>query len=139
MYQKDFILRMIEMLGEFINAILGLIRKGDFQKADQLIDKMYFDLLKQDAAFFRAIPKDELTAKLIKEHNYTNGHLQILAELFYAEAEVQYAKGSKAVSAGFYEKALHLFEFLEIETKTFSLEHQDRIKAMQSRLLELQA
>ncbi len=31
MYQKDYILRMIEMLGELVRAILGLIVKGNFQ------------------------------------------------------------------------------------------------------------
>jgi hypothetical protein len=33
MYQKDYILRMIEMLGEMIAGILGLIKKGEFEQA----------------------------------------------------------------------------------------------------------
>lgn len=138
MYQKDFILRMIEMMGDLIAALMGRIRKGEFPKATEMLDNLYHDLLKEDAAFFRAIPQDQLTAKLIQEHNYTNGHLQILAELFYAEAELHYAKGMKAESAEFYAKSLHLLEFLDAESRTFSMEQQDRMKAIQSRLLEVQ-
>ncbi len=41
MYQKDFILRMIEMLAELVAGILGLIKKGDFQKASQSIDNAF--------------------------------------------------------------------------------------------------
>jgi len=77
---------MIEMLGDLLAAIFGLIKKGDYKKASANLGKIYYDMLKEDAAFFRAIPADELTHKLMKEHNYTNSHLEILAELFYAEA-----------------------------------------------------
>ncbi|HEX2934054.1 MAG TPA: hypothetical protein VHO72_01760 [Bacteroidales bacterium] len=138
MYQKDFILRMIEMMGDLIAALMGRIRKGEFPKATEMLDNLYHDLLKEDAAFFRAIPQDQLTVKLIQEHHYTNGHLQILAELFYAEAELRYAQGMKTVSAEFYAKSLHLLEFLNTASRTFSIEQQDRMKAIQSRLLEVQ-
>lgn len=138
MYQKDFILRMIEMMGDLIAALMGRIRKGEFPKAAEMLDNLYYDLLKEDAAFFRAIPQDQLTAKLIQEHHYTNGHLQILAELFYAEAELRYAQGLKTESAEFYAKSLHLLEFLNTASRTFSMEQQERMKAIQSRLLEVQ-
>ncbi|MBE0674269.1 MAG: hypothetical protein IH591_06375, partial [Bacteroidales bacterium] len=86
MLQKDYVLRMIEMLGEMLAAIFGLIRKGDYNRASENLSQIYYDMLKQDAAFFRTIPESELTEKLLQEHNYTNGHLEILAELFFAEA-----------------------------------------------------
>jgi hypothetical protein len=134
MYKKDYILKMLEMMGEFIAAIMGYIKQGEFQKADQSLEKLYVDFLKQDASFFRSIPKASLTEKLMAEHNYTNEHLQILAELFYAEAEIQYAKGTKNFSIDFYEKALHLFKFLEGSSKTYSMEQQDKIKAIETKL-----
>jgi predicted translin family RNA/ssDNA-binding protein len=36
MYQKDYILRMIEMLGELIRAILGLIVKGTLHFSERM-------------------------------------------------------------------------------------------------------
>jgi predicted translin family RNA/ssDNA-binding protein len=137
MYNKDFILRMIEMLGELIAGILGLIRKGDFQQASQFLENAYYDFLKHDAALFRSIGKDKLTEELIKKHNYTNGHLEILSELFYAEAELLYAKGNRITSLEFYEKTLILHEFVVKESKTYSFDKQSKKALIQNRIAQL--
>src|ERR1035437_4016189 len=96
MYQKDYILRMIDLLGQLIAGILGLIKKGNFEQAEDQLENLYYSMLKEDSAFFRDIPVDELTDKLLHEHNYTIGHLEVLAELFNAEAELRLAKGEKS-------------------------------------------
>jgi tetratricopeptide (TPR) repeat protein len=134
MYQKDYILRMIEMLGDLLAAIFGLIRKGDYQQAGENLDRVYYDMLKEDAAFFRSIPKEELTHKLLEEHNYTNGHLEILAELFNAEAELAMAKGDKKESLEYAEKALLLFEFVDTSQRTLSLERLDKMSGIRERI-----
>lgn len=139
MYQRDYILRMIEMLTDLIAGILGLIKKGDFQKASQSLDNAYFDYLKQDASFFKNIPKEDLTIKLLKEHNYNNGHLEILFELFYAQAELSNAKGNQIESLIFYEKSLILLDFIIKESKSFSLEKQSKLSSLQNRIAELKA
>jgi hypothetical protein len=46
MYQKDYILRMIEMLGDLIAGILGLIKKGEFEKAADKLENLYLGMLK---------------------------------------------------------------------------------------------
>ena len=61
MYQKDYILRMIEMLGELIRAILGLIVKGNFQQAEEKLNEAYLTFLRKDASFFHLIPLEKLT------------------------------------------------------------------------------
>ena len=137
MYQKDFIQRMIEMLAELIAGILGLIKKGDYQQASQSLDNAYYDFLKQDAAFLHGIPENELTNKLLNEHNYTNGHLEILSELFYAQAELSYAQGNQNESLMFYKKSLTLLEFVIKESKSFSLKNQSKLSIIQNRIAEL--
>ncbi len=134
MYQKDYILRMVEMLGDLLAAIFGLIRKGDFQKAGENLERVYYDMLKEDAAFFRSIHIDDLTHKLLEEHNYTNGHLEILAELFNAEAELAMAKGDKKETLEYAEKALLLFEFIDTSQKTLSLERLDKMSFIRERI-----
>ena len=42
MYQKDYILRMIEMLGDFLRAIFGMLSEKDYQKASEKINEAYF-------------------------------------------------------------------------------------------------
>lgn len=134
MYQKDYILRMIEMLGDLLAAIFGLIKKGDYKKASEQLGKIYYDMLKEDAAFFRAIPADDLTNKLMKEHNYTNGHLEILAELFNAEAELDIAQGNKSGCLEYSTKSLILFEFIDNKQKTYSLARTEKMNAIRSRI-----
>jgi hypothetical protein len=137
MYQKDYILRMIEMLVDLMAYILGLIKKGDFEKATHTLENAYYDFLKQDAAFFHRIPKEDLTNKLLKEHHFTNGHLEILSELFYAQAELFNAQDKKAKSVEYYEKSLILLDFIEKESKTFSVEKQSRISLIQDQIAKL--
>jgi hypothetical protein len=139
MYQKDYILRMIEMLGDLLAAVLGLIKKGDYKKASEQLGKIYYDMLKEDAAFFRAIPADELTFKLLKEHNYSNGHLEILAELFNAEAELDIAQGNRSGCLEYSTKSLILFEFIDNEQKTYSLARIEKMNAIRNRIETLGA
>jgi hypothetical protein len=39
MYQKDYILRMIEMMAELVAAVLGFIKKGNYQQASRALEK----------------------------------------------------------------------------------------------------
>ena len=94
-------------------------------------------MLKEDAAFFRKIPKDDLTHKLLDEHNYTNGHLEILAGLFNADAELELAKGNRELSLDFSEKSLLLYEFIDIQEKTLSLDRLDKMNSIRERIEKL--
>ena len=135
MYQKDYILRMIEMLGQLIAAIIGLIKKGELQLAQKSIDEAYLQMLRKDAKFFQNIPVNELTTKLLEDHNYTNNHLEILAELQWAEAELQFSRKDYSGSLFFYEKSLCLFEFIEKTGRTYSEELLSRIKQIKEKIL----
>ena len=137
MYQKDYILRMIEMLGDLLAAVFGLVRKGELQQASEKLERIYYDLLKEDASFFRNIPAGDLTRKLIEEHNYTNGHLEILAELFNTEAEVQLAREDFQGSLEYSKKSLILFEFIDIQQKTLSIERLDKMNSIRERIKKL--
>lgn len=127
MYQRDYILRMIRMMAELIAAILDRIRGRDYQQAAGMIQNAYYDFLKQDAAFFHSIPEEELTRKLLLEHHYSHGHLEILAELFYAEAELLHATGDISGCLACYGKSKLLLEFLLAESGIYSIEKEDRI------------
>jgi len=125
---------MIEMIGDLIAGILGLIRKGDFKKASEEIGKIYYDMLREDSAFFRKIPGEDLTDRLLNEHNYNNGHLEILAELLNAEAELELAQGNKKESLEFSGKSLILFEFIDNEQKIYSFEREKKIADIRKRI-----
>lgn len=125
------------MIGDLIAGILGLIRKGSFDQASDELSRIYYDMLKQDSAFFREIPVEKLTDTLLKEHNYTNGHLEILAELFNAEALLDLARGNRKASLEFSAKSLALFEFIDREEKTLYPERIKKMNAIRERIARL--
>lgn len=102
-----------------------------------MITESYNDYLREDASFFRKIPREDLTCKLLAEHNYTNDHLEILAELFNAEAELQIAMGKSKESLEYSQKALLLFEFIDKELRTYSHERLNKIKIIKNRISEI--
>lgn len=137
MFQKDYILRMIEMIGDLIAALLGLIKKGDFEQAEKIIERGYIELLRRDASFFQLIPKEQLTDKLLGDHHYTHGHLEVLSELFFAEATLSEAQNKLNNSLIYYEKSLTLLEFLEHEDKTWSAKRDERKSLLKERIAVL--
>jgi hypothetical protein len=137
MFQKDYILRMVEMIGELIAALLGLIKKGDLDQAEKMLERGYIELLRRDAAFFQVIPKHQLTKELISEHHYEHGHLTVLSELFFAEATLKEARQKWQYSLECYEKSLILLEFLEQEDKTWSAKREERIGFLKAKISEL--
>lgn len=128
---------MIEMLGDMLASIFGLLRKGDYDQATEKLEHVYYKMLKEDAAYFRSIPKEDLTCKLLEDHNYTNGHLDILAELFNAEAEIQLARGNGAGSLEYSEKSLILFEFIDLQQKTLFPERLEKMNTIRERMSSL--
>jgi len=137
MYQKDYILRMIEMIGDLIAALLGLIKKGDLEQAEKILERGYFELLRRDASYFQLIPKEQLTDKLLGDHHYTNGHLEVLSELFFAEATLSEAQKKLNNSLICYEKSFVLLEFLEQEDKTWSAKREERKILLKERIAVL--
>jgi hypothetical protein len=122
---------------KLIGEVLGLIKKGELKQAADKLDSGYTNFLREDAAFFRNIPAGDLTHKLLQEHNYTNGHLEILAELFNAEAELRLAQKDTEGCLEFSEKSLMLFEFIDFEYKTYSEERLRKMEAIRKRISDL--
>jgi hypothetical protein len=137
MYQKDYILRMLEMLGDFIAAIFARIKKKDFKEASEMLENSYQSLLRTDASFFYNIPVGALTTTLIEDHHYTNGHLEILSELLLAEGELRFAEQKWDKSQQCFQKSSLLMEFLEQDSKSHSISRQLKLAAMSRKMEEI--
>lgn len=124
-------------MAKFMAELLGLVKKGDLKKASEMLEEGYRKFLHEDAAFFNNIPEESLTTKLLKEHNYEQGHLEVLAELFRAEGELRYAANDEPGSLGFFRKSLLLFEFIDKEQKTYSAERIEKMDLLRRRIKEL--
>ena len=130
---------MVEMIGDLIAAFLGLLKKGDLDQAEKIIERGYIELLRNDASFFLIIPKEQLTEKLIAEHHYEHFHLEILSELFYAEGELAEARHKPEHGLSCYEKSLILAEFLEQNDRTWSAKREERKENLRKKISGLRA
>jgi hypothetical protein len=138
MIQRDYILRMIEMLGDLLRAIAGMITRGDLSQATEKLNDAYYFMLRKDSGFFQHIPLNKLTTTLLQDHNYTNDHLEILAELFHTEAELRVAQGNPGDAITYYEKSVTLLEFVDKANKTYSAERLEKIRLIRNKIAENQ-
>lgn len=134
MYQRDYILRILEMLSELVSGILGLIQKGDFAKASKSLENAYLDLLEVDAAFFNVIPNENIAEILTQKYNYTNGHFEILCELLFLQAELFYSMGSVNESLNYYIKSKTLLDFVILDSGTYSVYKRIRSEFLSDRI-----
>jgi hypothetical protein len=134
MYQRDYILRMVEMMSLLIAGILKLVRSGNLQQASKALQSAYGVAFQHESMRLQSIPEENLLETLLEEYHYTSGHLEMLAELFYAEAELWMAGQKIADSMLSYRKALLLYEYIDKEYRSYSEERQERIKAIRERL-----
>lgn len=130
-------MKMLEMLGEFVAGIMSFLRKGEFNRANEMIEEAYTDFLKQDAAYFNGLPVEKLTHHLLKKHNYSHAHLEVLSELFNAQAELEYRQGKNQESLVYFEKALLVLRFVVNESKTFSQEKENKLAELQVKVRDL--
>jgi hypothetical protein len=125
---------MIEMIGDLVAAITGYIKKGEFDKAGESLDNAYYQYLKEDASYFRNLEKEKLTEDLLSNHNYAHGHLEILSELFFAEAEFANAKKDLRSSLSYYKKSLILLDFVIKNSNTFSVEKSKKLELLKNKI-----
>jgi tetratricopeptide (TPR) repeat protein len=130
-------MKMLEMLGEFVAGMMSFLKRGEFNRANEMIEAAFTDFLKQDAAYFNNLPVEKLTHHLLKEHNYSYGHLEVLAELFKVQAELYYRQGKNEESLVFFEKALVVLQFVVNESKTYSQEKETRLVELQEKVRDL--
>jgi hypothetical protein len=136
MYQRDYILRMIEMIAQLIAGILKLIKTGDLNRATQDLQSAFRLAFQHDSLKLKDIPEEKLIDTLIRDYHYTTGHLEMLAELFFAEAELLRAEKKQAESLLFYRKSLNLYEYIDKDYRAYSQERLDKILAIKERLAE---
>ena len=134
MYQRDYILRMIETIAQLIAGILKLIKTGDINRASQALQNAYEVAFRHEAIQLKAIPEEGLLDSLLEEHLYTTGHLEMLAELFYADAELLLAEKKFSECLSFYRKSLAIFEYIDKEYHSYSQARQDRMQVIRERL-----
>ena len=132
MYQKDFILRMIEDFFRFMSIILKLKVEKDYEQAFEVISETSQKLMKID---IKALSEnDEDFENLLLNTSYPPEQLEILAELLKIMAEIHLELNQIFTAINTFGKSLQLYEQCQSQSKNYSI---DRVKKITELNLQL--
>lgn len=123
MFQKDYILRIIEELAKLLARVLGLIKNNDFEPAENLLEKAY-ELLKLDRSW-----KDKSIPEIIKHLNSMEssfGQMEAIADILRTEGDFYFAQ-ERPEAEQYWLKALAIYEYIEKSDKVFSFERNNKL------------
>lgn len=109
MYQRDYIMRMIEQLGQFLTRILGLKEAKKFDAARMEIDRAGKILLGLDMSLIRVLTDEKIISLLQPTGSLDSGRCLLIAELLREEGEICKLQGKDDERYSCYSKSLSLF------------------------------
>ena len=132
MYQKDFILRIIEDFFRFLSIILKLKGEKDYAQAIEVIRETSEKLLKID--IIAKSENDEEFKDFVLNTSFQPEQIEILAELLKIDAEIHMELNQVFSAINAFEKALQLYEQCQSRSKNYSI---DRVKKLTEINLQL--
>lgn len=99
MYQQDYILRQIEMLGSLLRRMLQSIREGRTGEPLEMIDEIFEDITGSGPDLIDALPVEGLLAMLSAGGQLDEGRTALLGMLLLERATAYEAVGDFAAAA----------------------------------------
>lgn len=131
MYERDYILRMIEAFAKMLAAIVGLRQRGELDKARMLVEEAYESILKTDPGEVKSLDEDQWKQFCSKR---SPEELEMLADLLRVEGEILMDVGKPEGVCQLLFKALELLKLVEAQSTAFSLARFDKISQLEEKL-----
>jgi hypothetical protein len=134
MEQRDYILREIEKISVVILAILGKFRQiktqKQFEEQRSMIDSELEDSTGLTIDSLLSLPEEDLISYLAGRKDFDTGNMELLAGLLVAfEANINEKEGRTLLG-----KAIGILEYIDRETRTFSMERAMKINELKAKL-----
>jgi tetratricopeptide (TPR) repeat protein len=111
-YQRDYLMRQIEIAGQMLARILGLAKRGRGDEALGLFDQAYQPLLGVSARVVSTLSEEQLLSLLTSGSMPDLRRVATVLELLKVEADLLDAAGNRAAAVARYRRALALAGFL---------------------------
>ncbi len=131
MLQRDYILRLIR---EFMAALERMLEKKEVADRREEIKQLYEQYVGPYALYHNATTDEVLLALAGMDEEQRLPRMEMLAELFYAEADTV----SNPERDFLLEKAFALFSIIERDGKTYSLKRRWKMQDIQERISDRQ-
>lgn len=123
MYEKDFLVRLIQSFFEAIIRINNKIEKGDIESVKTDIEKAY-ELLGESSSFFRESTFENILSFLNPKNSIQLKKIDLLAELILNDAKIQ---RSENIKCSMFKKAKMLWEYYNRQAKEYSFEREEQL------------
>ena len=130
MIRKDYILRIVEEFAKFLAAIVGLRLEGKLDEALKKIDDVYKGMIELEPIIIKSLDPEELLDFLIKEKEFNNHYLKMIAELLFEEGQIYAEIGDPVSARNVLEKAKILINHLMENDKTFSFDWYEKLSVI---------
>jgi len=134
MEQRDYILREIEKISVVILAILGKFKriksKKQFEQERTMIDNQLEETSGLTIDKLLSFTEEEIISFIDVNEGFDPGNMELLADLLIAFAE----NSPENESRNLINKALIILEYVDRETKTFSMERSSKRSCLRERL-----
>ena len=130
MFEKDYLMKLIQTLLDAINKIINSIDKEDIEGAKKQISDSYRLLGNEEDYFLKTDYKELIEFFKSKEGNYLK-RVKFLAEFIYLEATIE---ENKILKYEKFEKSKKLFEYYSEFSKEYSFEINNKLVFIKNEL-----
>jgi hypothetical protein len=134
MEQRDYILREIEKISVMLLAMLGKFKriksKKQFEQERTLIDSEVKEAGELSIDKLLSFTDEEIISYIDKNKGFDPGNMELLADLLNVFAENLPEKESRNLN----KKAVLVLEYIDHETRTFSMDRSLKIKSLKEKL-----
>jgi hypothetical protein len=130
MFEKDYLMKLIQTLLDAINKIINSIDKEDIEGAKNQISDSYRLLGNEEDYFSKTDYKELIEFFKSKEGNYLK-RVKFLAEFIYLEATIE---ENKILKYEKFEKSKKLFEYYSEFSKEYSFEINNKLVFIKNEL-----
>lgn len=132
MLNEDYIMKQIQQLTQVLNRILVQVLKlkksGSATEIVKSTNKELKETLDTDIEELSSIIDSKGLAYLKTDKNFDNENLNILADIFYELAERCFEdSNAHQQSLKMYSQSLVIYEFIETDEKTYSIDRNVKI------------
>lgn len=121
MFEEDYILRLLNQFLEGISLFLSKKGKDNSEKEIQILYNTYF----RSSQYYYENNINTINDSLAQyKENEQECRMQMLAELLYQDALIK----DNEIKVDLLKKSLYLFQKLDSQSKTYSLDRQDKIQ-----------
>ena len=130
MFEKDYLMKLIQTLLDAINKIINSIDKEDIEGAKKQISDSY-RLLGNEEDYFSKTDYKELIEFFKSKEGYYLKRVKFLAEFIYLEATIE---ENKILKYEKFEKSKKLFEYYSEFSKEYSFEINNKLVFIKNEL-----